>query len=453
MKILSCATYLPAYRVSRAEIAAFTGGTDTGERVAAGGDEDSTTMAVAAARHVLTAGRPVGTLALATSSPVYADKSNATTVVAALDLDPGTLAVDLGPSVRAGAAGLALTARTGGLAVLSDLRESYTGSVGERRSADGATAVLFGDDGGPAVADVIATTSRSVEVVDRWRAPGSPFGRSWEERFGESVALRLVDELAGWAESAAGSRASWRITVTSPNPRAASTVGKALRRRLGVSADGADLTDVGDVGAAALGVALTRTLDQADIGDHVLVASFADGYDALLLRKTGDVAADASAVPPVTVPYARYLSWRDRFVREAQRRPDPMRVSAPFANRDADFKFAFGGGRCPACGQVQFPSPLVCLACGGSGPFEPVRGADSKGTVVTWTVDRLALTLDPPVTSAVIELDVGGRVQLEMTAGTTGLRPGARVELVFRRLGVVDGIVNYFWKARPIGAE
>jgi hydroxymethylglutaryl-CoA synthase len=64
----------------------------------------------------------------------------------------------------------------------------------------------------------------------------------------------------------------------------------------------------------------------------------------------------------------------------------------------------------------------------------------------------LAMTPDPPLVSAVIELDVGGRVQLEMTGvSPTELAPSTRVELVFRRLGVVDGIVNYFWKARPIG--
>jgi hydroxymethylglutaryl-CoA synthase len=453
VKIVSHATYLPAYRVSRAEIAAFADARDTGERICAGGDEDSTTMAVAAAHRALE-GTDAALCAfiLATSTPVYADKSNATTVVCALDLDPATLAVDLGPSVRSGAAGLAIAAQIGGMAILSDIRQGHTGSLAERHSTDCASAVLFAHDG-PGVAEVVGSSSRTVEVLDRWRAPGAAFGQAWEERFGESVYLRLVDDLLAWTTSLVGADTISHLAVTSSNPRAGDSAAKALRTRLGLAGAAApDLTDIGDAGAASPAIALSRALDVAVPGELILMTSFADGYDALLVRKSS---APASAAQPdiiIAAPYSRYLRWRKRFAPEPERRPDPIRVSAPYATRDADFKFAFVGGRCPDCGQVQFPRPLLCLTCGGAGPFERVRGADSRGTVVTFTVDRLAMTPDPPLISAVIELDVGGRVQLEMTGvSPTELAPSTRVELVFRRLGVVDGIVNYFWKARPIG--
>ena len=32
-------------------------------------------------------------------------------------------------------------------------------------------------------------------------------------------------------------------------------------------------------------------------------------------------------------------------------------------------------------------------------------------------------------------------------------QPVVRVEMTFRRLSVADGIINYFWKARPLAVD
>jgi uncharacterized OB-fold protein len=86
--------------------------------------------------------------------------------------------------------------------------------------------------------------------------------------------------------------------------------------------------------------------------------------------------------------------------------------------------------------------------------MEMVRMADVKATVATFTVDRLAYSLSPPVVSAVIDFDGGGRFQCELTdADHTSVRIGDRVEMTFRRLYTQDGIHNYFWKARPVMGE
>src|SRR6476659_3095940 len=89
--------YLPAYRLRRGEIAAAIGSSARGVRCVAGYDEDSTTLAVAAALPVVRGREPAaGSVWFATTDPVYADKTNATAVHAALDLEPGILAADLG---------------------------------------------------------------------------------------------------------------------------------------------------------------------------------------------------------------------------------------------------------------------------------------------------------------------------------------------------------------------
>src|ERR1700704_213298 len=138
--------YLPAYRLDRGEIAAAVGASARGTRCAGGYDEDSTTLGVAPALPVV-AGREaaVGSVWLATTDPVYADKTNATAVHAALGLPPGILAADLGASVRSGIVALLAAARDGGVAVLADRRGGPAGGTDEREGGDAAAAFLFGD--------------------------------------------------------------------------------------------------------------------------------------------------------------------------------------------------------------------------------------------------------------------------------------------------------------------
>jgi uncharacterized OB-fold protein len=75
--------------------------------------------------------------------------------------------------------------------------------------------------------------------------------------------------------------------------------------------------------------------------------------------------------------------------------------------------------------------------------------ADAVGTVVTYTVDRLAYSPSPPVVFAVVDFDGGGRLPVELTdVEADDVEIGSRVEMTFRRLFTGEGIHNYFWKAR-----
>jgi len=81
----------------------------------------------------------------------------------------------------------------------------------------------------------------------------------------------------------------------------------------------------------------------------------------------------------------------------------------------------------------------------------PERLADVPATIATFTVDRLAYSLSPPVVAAVIDFEGGGRFQCELTDVDSGaIRIGDRVEMTFRRLLTAGSVHNYFWKARPI---
>jgi len=185
---------------------------------------------------------------------------------------------------------------------------------------------------------------------------------------------------------------------------------------------------VGNPGAAQPGLLLAVALESARPGQIIVLLSLADGADAVVLRTTPalasyrpwrPVAAQTAAGGPIA--YGRYLHWRGMLPIEPPRRPEPARVSSPAAHRNADWKYGL------------------------------VPVADALGTIVTFTVDRLAHSPSPPVVFAIVDFDGGGRLPVELTDVDAGeVAIGGRVEMTFRRLATSDGIHNYFWKARPL---
>src|SRR5947209_4003797 len=197
--VLGWGTHVPYRRLDRSTIASVAGaGGGKGTRAVAGYDEDTTTMAVEAARAAL---RRVDVrprvLWFATTTPTYLDKTNATAVHAALRLDRDVAAFDSGGAARStfGAVVAAVEGAGPALVVASDVRVGLPGGADEAAAGDAAAAVLFGDESdGTVLAEVIARVSFTEEFLDRWRAPGDRASRTWEERFGETRYVPLATE-------------------------------------------------------------------------------------------------------------------------------------------------------------------------------------------------------------------------------------------------------------------
>ena len=455
--ITSYHAYLPAYRLERGDVAAAAGATARGTRCVAGYDEDTTTLGVAAALPAV-AGREhaVGSVWLATTDPVYADKTNATAVHAALGLPPGIIAADLGASVRSGVVALLAASRDGGLAVLADRRGGPAGGADEREGGDAAAAFLFGEHAPLAL--LAGTASVTAEFIDRWRAPGAPDGAAWEERFGEQRYAELAGQLLSQlTEAGTDLGGVARFAVAGTNARAVRAVTGTVAKATGAAPEGGDLAGaVGNAGAAQAGLALAALLDAARPGETLLLVSLADGADALVLRATEAIIAgrgdplQAHLNEGVAIGYPQYLLWRGRVAGERSRRPDPERPSAPFAWRNRHYKLAMAGGRCRKCGAVQFPLPRVCYQCRAADEFDAVPASGQTARIVTFTVDRLAFSPSPPLVSAIIAFTGGGRLQCELTDVRRPLQVGDEVVPAFRRGATVGGIHNYLWKARPV---
>jgi hydroxymethylglutaryl-CoA synthase len=456
--------YVPYHRLRRDAIGAALGspGGD-GARAVAGYDEDTTTMAVEAARMARTAA-PAGeldSLVLATSAPAYAGKTNATAVHAALGLAESTAAFDMAGSPRSGAGALrlALAGRGRTLVALSDIRTGLPGSADERLHGDGAAAFVVGD--GPDVAaEIIGFGAASAEFLDRWRLPGAAADRVWEERFAEGPYAELGE--AAWASAlkSAGLDESGVTSVAVVGAHTRAVKATAGRRAWAGRAVVDDLSAaVGYTGAAQAGLALAGLLDRARPGDVLAIQSLADGADVLLVRVTPAVdrqrpaisVADQVAAGRDDLPYTRYLAWRGLLTLEPPRRPEPDRPSAPPSWRSRGFKFGFRGSRCQRCGKLSLPPQRVCYGCHAVGEADAVPVSGLTGTVANFTVDRLAFTPSPPMVAGLLDLAGGGRFQGEFTDVDLGtLRVGTPMELTFRRLFTSGAVHDYFWKARPI---
>jgi hydroxymethylglutaryl-CoA synthase len=165
-------------------------GGGAGTRSVASYDEDTTTMAVEAGRLVLGQSRdfaPASVL-FSTTNPAYSDRTNATAIHAALRLAPDVRALDLNGASRSavGALHLALASMEPSLVLSSDIRLGLPGGADESAGGDGAAALLVGTSGdGDLIAELVGEAACTDEFVDRWRTPGEPASRLWEERFGE----------------------------------------------------------------------------------------------------------------------------------------------------------------------------------------------------------------------------------------------------------------------------
>jgi hydroxymethylglutaryl-CoA synthase len=463
--IVSYGVYLPYWRLQRTAIGEALGsGGGKGTRRVASYDEDSTSMGVEAARIALRHA-PVGAVpadvVFATTTPAYADKTNATAIHAALALPSHVGAYDVAGAVRSSTVACTFADRAHGLAVMADVRTGLPGGADESGGGDAAVAFLFGD-GPEALTETIGGSAATAEFLDRWRLPGEASSRQWEERFGEHAYAPLVEEAVTAAFKSAGITAADvdHAIVTGLHTRAVNTA----RRSIGFRPESLveDLTStVGNAGVAHAALLLADVLDRAEPGQTIAVVQLADGVDVWLLRTT-DALATYHGGPPVRaraetgpddLPYARFLTWRGFLPREPPRRPEPEAPAAPPSLRTDDWKYGFVGSR-DETGFVHLPPARVSMGTGEIDHMEPVRMADVPATIATFTVDRLAYSLSPPVVAAVIDFDGGGRFQCELTdVDPATVAIGDRVEMTFRRLFTARGVHNYFWKARPIDQE
>jgi hydroxymethylglutaryl-CoA synthase len=474
--VLACGAYVPRLRLPRTTIQEAMGWLERpGERIDAGAravcnwDEDSLTLAVEAARDCLAAAgdaRPSG-VALASTTLPFADRSNAAMLAAALDLPPATETLDATGTLRAATTLLAQASRRGDrartLLVASEARRARPGSDQEKSFGAGAAALLLSPDpqAAGAIARIRAAAHLSADFVDHYRMSGAPFDYAFEERWVRDEGVtRLAPDAIHAVLAEAGLKATEVRHCVLPLSRPAA---QRLARAAGLESArlGDDLrSDLGDAGTAQPLLQLIAALATAGPGEPLLLLGLGQGVDALLLEATGALRQDplrqVLARRCEETIYARYLSHQGLLDVDFGMRAERDNRSAPSVMWRKERQLAgFAGGRCSACGTVQFPRSRVCVYpdCRRTDTQEDCRLAELRGRVKSFTEDWQAFAPRPPAIYGNVEFDGGGNLLMEFTDTDAGcVSVGMPVRFVFRVKDVdrLRHFRRYFWKATGV---
>jgi 3-hydroxy-3-methylglutaryl CoA synthase len=475
--ILSFGAYLPRARLQRKAIAAANSwfapglrGLAKGERSICNWDEDSITMAVEAARDCLT-GVDRGTLTqlvLASSTLPFDDRQNAGVLANALQLKSALRSMDQAGSQRAGSTALAAAlygAAASGLTlvVASDARKSKAGSTQEMHYGDGAAAMLLGH--GEPIARLIGSHSETVDFVHQYRMHDRAHDYAWEERWVRDEGyMKIVPRAVSALLAKSGVEASAITHFCMPGTL--SRIGAAVAKRCGLN-EGAvrdNLAAVcGDTGVAHPLLMLAAVLEDAKPGDRILLAAFGEGCDALLFEVTAAIARPSArrgvkgalAARREDGNYMRYLSFNNLLDMERGMRaePDkPTQMTVLYRNRD--MIQGLMGGKCRACGTVQYPRQRYCVnpECNALDSQDDYAFSERSGTLMSYTADSLTYSPDPPTYFGMVQFDGGGRMLMDFSEVEAGkIDVGLPVKLVFRIKDAdpMRGFVRYFWKATP----
>lgn len=469
--ITSIGAYIPKYRISLEEIAKFwRAKSASGEKAVAGYDEDSVTMAVAAAFDCMRRVKEEANgLYLATTTYPYKEKQGAAIIASAVDLKRESHTADFTNSLRSAsiAMGSAVNAVKCGaaksvLVIASDCRMGAPQGKFEQLLGDGAAAVTIGSD--RVIADIEGGYSVFSDFSDLWRRGGDAFVQSAEGRFigTQDYVPTMRETISGLMKKcAAAPRDFSRIVFYASDLREHADLAKALGFEKTQVQDPL-FAQIGNTGSAASLLMLVAALEESAPGDRILYAGYGDGCDAFILRVNQDIAG-IRAMPMMkdrlacktVIDYGRYLNWRDIIPVEASSLPTRAEPSLTSRWRERKSISALYGVQCKKCGTPQFhpigQSIRICAACQAKDDFDDYRFSDKKGKLFSYAIDQLQPTKNPPGLNGVVDFDGGGRLICELTDYELDkVKIGMPVEMTYRRLAQGQGIINYFWKAKPI---
>jgi uncharacterized OB-fold protein len=312
---------------------------------------------------------------------------------------------------------------------------------------------------------LIASHTLTRDFVDHFRATGQKYDYGWEERWVRDEGyMKLVP---------AALDGLFRKTNTPRNkvtrfilPTSLSGVAAGIAKKVGF-AESAIAPGLGEncgfSGTAHGLLMLVHALETAQPGDLIVVASFANGCDALLFEVTPEIenarprrgVSGSLARARPTDDYTRFLSFNGELnVDWGMRAEFGNKYALTVEYRTGRDNLAFLGGRDKQTGVVQFPKTPAAVAPGASGiaQYEDVALSDIPAKVVSFTADWLTYYPSPPFYFGLVQFENGARVLMEMVDVPEGaLAVGGELEMVFRvkEIDSIRGYRHYFWKATP----
>jgi hydroxymethylglutaryl-CoA synthase len=483
--IRSYGGYIPRYRLNRMIVFGSMGWINPanmlnaqGEKAVANFDEDSVTMATAAAIDCATEFNRdlIGGVYFASTTAPYKERLCANLVAGALATREDIRTADFGGGLKAGTTALvaaldAVTAGTAENVVVSaaDSRLGTMGSVQELMFGDGAAALMVGDT--DVIAEFKGSFSTGHDFVDHFRGSEAKYDRQWEERWIRDVGFgQFIPEVVnGLCEKYGVAPGDFAKIIY---PCYFGGARKSLNKKLGLEAD--QVVDnlqavVGDSGTAQPLLMMVRALEEAKPGDKILLISYGSGCDALYFEVTDklhELKPRHGVIGSLNRRadldnYAKYLTWRRMVKVDTGLRGEEQKWTRwSLMWRSHRAMLSLEGNKCTVCGTVQFPPQKICVnpECGAVDQTEPIVLSDKGGKIASFTSDMLAASINPPAVYGSVNFDGGGRYIFDFTDCTVDdLKVGGPVDFSFRikYYDAMRDITDYFWKAVPAaeGAE
>jgi uncharacterized OB-fold protein len=152
--------------------------------------------------------------------------------------------------------------------------------------------------------------------------------------------------------------------------------------------------------------------------------------------------------------YAELLRSRGQLVPGGETIPMGVPPESALFARGADEMLGLLGGRCVDCGTISTPPSIhpTCISCGGP-KLEPVQLARG-GTIQTYVINHtMPAPFVAPLPIAVLDMDDGSRLMLQVVGDGTDVEIGRAVRLVLRKYAHERGVPVYGFKAQPRAEE
>ena len=334
------------------------------------------------------------------------------------------------------------------LVVASDALRPGLGTGFEARCGAGAAAVVLANEGGAALG---ARVSHSRPLVDRYRGDGEVDNRDlYDARlFREEIFLPSVEAVT----SALAGETVRAWSLPDPDGRLGAVVAKKVGAAPAASAN--VYKAVGDTGAAA---ALLGAVGAMDTPGAVALVGTGGGRTTGVIVNVEQPVAGAVAAQSVfddgrPATYAELLRSRGQLVPGGETIPMGVPPESALFARGADEMLGLLGGRCVDCGTISTPPSIhpTCINCGGP-KLEPVALARS-GTVHTYVINQtMPAPFVAPLPIAVLDMEDGARLMLQVIGDGTDVSIGGQVQLVLRKYAHERGVPVYGFKARPVRA-
>ncbi|MBI2029278.1 hydroxymethylglutaryl-CoA synthase [Candidatus Gottesmanbacteria bacterium] len=311
--IVSFGTYIPRNRLTINEIASVWGkdgstiSSSLGvyEKAVAGLDEDTTTVAIEAARQALRRVNlkptSLGCLILGSESHPYAVKPTSTTVGEFLGAGNSYMASDLEFACKAGTTGLlyalSLVSQKKvayGMAIGADCAQAKPHDILEYTAGAGAGCYIVGSGSSEVIAEILDYTSYSSDTPDFWRRDGIAY---------PSHAGRFTGEPAYFTHVLSASKQLLEKTNMKPSDFAScvfhmpnGNFPKEAALRLGFTREQLEqsmvVKKIGNPYSASSLIGLATVLEKSKPNQYIFLASYGSGAgaDSIILKTTKAIA-------------------------------------------------------------------------------------------------------------------------------------------------------------------